>query len=107
MPATGLDRGTYRLALGILGVWRVAHLIAAEDGPWDVVVRLRNRAGQSQWGQLMDCFKCLSIWAAAPFALALGDSASERMMLWPALSAGAILLEQAMSGEVQLTDESD
>jgi hypothetical protein len=86
--------GFYRFLLGTLAVWRITHLLHAEDGPWDVVVRLRRRAGDGFWGQLLDCFYCLSVWIAAPLALFLGDKLSERILLWPALSAGAILLER-------------
>jgi hypothetical protein len=50
----------YRLLLGILAVWRITHLLNAEDGPWEVVVRLRRIAGEGFWGQLLDCFYCLS-----------------------------------------------
>jgi hypothetical protein len=88
----------YRLVLGILGVWRIAHLLSAEDGPWDVLVRLRRRAGSGLWGGLLDCFYCLTLWIAAPFALCLGQGWGERALLWPALSAGAILLERVTSG---------
>jgi hypothetical protein len=91
-------RAFYGLVVGILGVWRIAHLVTAEDGPWNVVGRLRTRAGSGQWGELMDCFKCLSIWVAAPFAVALGDTWSKRLLLWPTLSAGAIVLENACNG---------
>lgn len=84
----------YRFSLGILSVWRITHLLHAEDGPWHVVVRLRRRAGEGFWGQLLDCFYCLSVWIAAPLAFFLGDKPSERILLWPALSAGAILLER-------------
>ena len=35
----------YSFLLGILSVWRITHLLQAEDGPWAVVVRLRRRAG--------------------------------------------------------------
>jgi hypothetical protein len=93
-PAEGA-RALHALVVGILGVWRIAHLVAAEDGPWDVVVRLRTRAGSSQWGDLMDCFKCLSLWVAAPFAVVLGQNWSIRCLMWPALSAGAIVLDEA------------
>jgi hypothetical protein len=85
---------SYRFLLGMLSVWRMTHLLQAEDGPWDLVVRLRRRAGEGFWGQLLDCFYCLSMWIAAPLALFLGDKLSERILLWPALSAGAILLER-------------
>ncbi|MDO8636358.1 MAG: DUF1360 domain-containing protein [Dehalococcoidia bacterium] len=84
----------YWLLLGILGVWRVVHLLYAEDGPWDLFVRLRQLAGESFWGKLLDCFYCLSIWIAVPFALLLGDDWKQRLLLWPAISAGAILLER-------------
>jgi hypothetical protein len=85
----------YWLVLGVLSVWRVTHLLNAEDGPWQAVVRLRRLAGSGFWGELMDCFLCLSLWVSAPLALALGDSWKESLLIWPALSGGAILLERA------------
>lgn len=84
----------YWLVLGILCVWRLTHFVQAEDGPFDVVVRLRRRMGHGFWGQLLDCFHCSSVWIAAPFAWLLGQDWRERLILWPALSAGAILLER-------------
>lgn len=84
----------YWLILGVLAVWRLTHLLQAEDGPWDLVVRLRRAAGSGVWGRLLDCFHCLSLWVAAPAALLLGRSGKERIFLWLAFSGGAILLEQ-------------
>jgi hypothetical protein len=81
------------LILGVLGVWRIIHLLEAEDGPWNVVVRMRRIAGSGWLGAMLDCFHCLSLWIAIPFALILGESWLERL-LWPALSASAILLER-------------
>ena len=85
----------YRLAAGILVVWRITHLWQAEDKPWEIVVRLRRRAGVGFWGKLLDCFYCLSLWVAFPIALGLEDSWRHSILLWPALSGGAILLERA------------
>jgi hypothetical protein len=84
----------YRFLLMILFVWRITHLLSAEDGPWDMVVRLRRSAGDGFFGQLLDCFYCLSLWISAPLAFLQGEKISERILLWPALSAGAILLER-------------
>ncbi len=84
----------YHLLLGVLAVWRVTNLFNAEDGPWDIVVRFRQSIGEGFWGQLLDCFYCLSVWIAAPFAIYLGEKLDERILLWLALSAGAILLER-------------
>lgn len=78
-----------------LAIWRLTHLLQADDGPWNLMARLRFRAGTGFWGELLDCFYCLSLWIAAPFAVWLGTTAGERLLLWPALSAAAILLERA------------
>jgi hypothetical protein len=85
----------YELLLGSLAVWRLTHLLHAEDGPFDLVARLRAAAGAGVLGQLMDCFYCLSLWIAAPFALILADGAKDRALLWLALSGAAGLLERA------------
>lgn len=84
----------YRLILGILCVWRFTHLFYGEDGPWNVMVRVRKSVGNGFWGKLLDCFYCLSLWISAPFAYVLGQTATEQILLWPALSAGAIIIER-------------
>jgi hypothetical protein len=91
----------YFLTLGILAVWRITHLLNAEDGPWDLLVRFRRLAGTGVWGSLLDCFYCLSVWVAAPFAYGLGNDWKERLLLWPALSGGAILAERLTANRGQ------
>jgi hypothetical protein len=83
----------FRLIIAILATWRVAHLIAREDGPFDIVVRLRARAGDGVIGQLMDCPYCLSIWIAIPFAFMLANSILAGFVACLAISGGASLLE--------------
>jgi hypothetical protein len=83
------------IVVGTLAVWRVTHLLQAEDGPWNLLVRLRRLAGSGFWGQLLDCFYCLSMWVALPVALLLATSWREGVLLWLGLSGGAILLERA------------
>jgi len=80
------------VCVDILAVWRLTHLFQAEDGPWDVLVRFRLALGDSVAGRLLDCFKCLSLWVAAPVAWLTAQGWRERGLLWLALSAGAILL---------------
>lgn len=84
----------YWFVLGTLAVWRVTHLFNAEDGPADLLARLRRRMGSGFWGKLLDCFLCLSLWLAVPFAFLLAEGWRERLVLWLALSAGSILLER-------------
>jgi len=80
--------------IAILGVWRITHLLAVEDGPGEVIVRLRSITHTDAWGNLLDCFYCVSVWVAVPFAIAIGNAWMEQLLLWPALSGGAILLDR-------------
>jgi hypothetical protein len=84
----------YWFILGAFGVWRITHLLNAEDGPGEIFVRLRRLAGSGILGGVLDCFYCLSVWIAAPFAWLLASSWRERLFLWPALSGAAILIER-------------
>src|SRR6478735_1467758 len=85
----GDERFGARFALGVLATWRVTHLLAEEDGPGDLVVRLRSRAGNGWQGRLMDCFYCLSVWTAMPFALAVARRGRDTPVAVLALSGAA------------------
>ena len=87
----------YELILGSLAVWRLTHLLHAENGPWEILARLRGRLGASFWGQLVSCFYCLSLWVSAPVAYWLGHGWSQGAFLWLGMSAAAILLERVTS----------
>lgn len=87
------------LLVAVLVVWRVTHLLAAEDGPGGILAALRRAMGAGFWGELLDCFYCLSLWVALPPALLLGEGWRDRLLLWPALSGAAILLERATGRE--------
>jgi len=84
----------FGFVLGVFATWRVAHLLAHEDGPWDAVLRLRGAIGDGLWGRLLDCFHCLSLWVAAPTALAVARNPVEWLLAWLGLSGAACLLER-------------
>jgi hypothetical protein len=96
-----MEIGIAEFVVGAAAVWRVTHLLHAEDGPWDAFARLRKLAGKVGLGKMFDCFYCLSVWVAAPFAVAIGVDWKARVLLWAALSGAAILLERVTtrSGE--------
>lgn len=87
-----------RVLVAVLATWRVSHLVVAEDGPWDVVVRVRRWAGSGVLGRLMDCFYCASLWIAAPCALIVARELWAWLVVWLvvwlAVSGGACLLER-------------
>jgi hypothetical protein len=78
--------------LSTLAVWRISHLISQEDGPFDLVINVRKRIGQGFAGGLLDCFHCLSLWIAIPFAFFLCGSWTTGLITWLALAGAASLL---------------
>jgi hypothetical protein len=82
------------LILAALATWRVTHLLASEDGPADLIVKLRVALGNGFAGTLMDCFNCLSLWIAAPAALFVARTPLAWLLVWLALSGAACLLQR-------------
>jgi len=88
-------------AVATLAIWRLTHMLWAEDGPWEVFARLRKLAGPGAIGRILDCFNCLSLWVALPFAILLANGWLSGFILWLALSGGAILLERLTAERTQ------
>src|SRR5277367_6731074 len=84
----------YWFLLGSFAAWRITHLLASEDGPLKVFRHLRESVERTLLGDLVSCFYCLCVWVAFPLALLIASHWRERILLWPALSGAAILLEQ-------------
>jgi hypothetical protein len=78
----------------VIVVWRLTHLICAEDGPFDLIIKLRKLLGNSFFGKLMDCFYCLSIWIGLLCALYEGDNVWEIIILTLYYSGASLLLEK-------------
>ncbi len=83
------------VALAALATWRATHLLAREDGPFQVLARLRARLGTGFFAALMDCFACSSLWVAAPLAYLVTGDRRTWILLWLALSGAACLIERA------------
>lgn len=84
------------LLLGALATWRLASLLHAEDGPFDLFALLRDAAGSGFWGKMLACFRCTSLWAALPFAWMLAPDFGGFVLGCFALSAGAILVQERL-----------
>lgn len=73
-------------------VWRLTHLLQVEDGPFAIFERARVALRRASLAGTVDCFYCLSLWVAAPFAVALARSLTEFVLALFALSTFAILI---------------
>ena len=63
----------FQFFLMSLAVWRITHLFGKEDGPFNIIFIMRKKAGAGFFGSLLDCFYCLSVWIALPFAYWIGS----------------------------------
>lgn len=78
----------------VVVVWRLTHLISAEDGPFDLIFKLRKLFGNSFVGKLMDCFYCLSIWIGFLCAIYIGNTTIDVLFLTLFYSGASILVEK-------------
>lgn len=106
MLSTNLDPWL-RWVFAALAVWRITHLMALEDGPFDAMLRLRQSLGGSILGRLLECPFCLSLWVAVPFAAFLAGPPADRILAWLALSGATCLLERATATPVVITPVSE
>jgi hypothetical protein len=94
------------LLILILAVWRISSLLVNEDGPFNVLGRLRHRLGvrfdeysqpygENELAKALTCTWCTSIWVGVAFAVlyALAPTAVLICSLPFALSAGAIVVD--------------
>jgi hypothetical protein len=86
--------------LFVIIVWRVTHLLRAEDGPFDLLLKIRKILGKSVIGSLVGCFYCLSIWVGLAAALIEGDSSREILILTFYYSGASLLLEKLTNKEL-------
>lgn len=84
----------FNFILAVLATWRLSHLLSKEDGPFDIIYRVRVQLGHGFFGSLLDCFYCLSIWMAIPFAIWLGAGWKFWLLFTLAISGAACLLEK-------------
>lgn len=80
--------------LGTLATWRVSALLVREDGPYDLIARLRKATANTMAGRALECFYCTSLWVAAPPAFWLVGATWRWTVVWLALSGAASLLER-------------
>jgi len=99
------------LAIMVLATWRLSSLLSREDGPYNMLSRLRGKLGvvqnvnsepygTNEFARGLLCMWCNSVWVAAVMAImaCVIGLVDIRMVLYAifALSAGAILVEEVL-----------
>lgn len=84
----------FTFAIAALAVYRVSRMIADEEGPFSVFVRLRGLVPPDTWvGRGLECIMCVSFWAAFPAALLI-DGLHTWPLTWMALSSVTVLIRK-------------
>ena len=85
------------LILLSLAVWRVTALLVYDDGPRDVLVRLRDAIGGP-----LHCFWCTSVWVSLVASVAYRPvcmlSWREGLLWWWAIAGLSVLIDEARLG---------
>lgn len=92
----------------IFATYRVTQLLVYDDGPFDLIFKLRTKIGvynldqngesKSNLGKLFACPYCLGFWLAILAALAASRSIDSFIILWLAIAGGQAFLESANNG---------
>lgn len=89
-----------KYAILVVVVWRLTHLISQEDGPFDIIIRVRKLFGNSVIGKLMDCFYCLSVWIGCGVAFYAGwEGGAEEIIILTFYYSGASLLLEKLTNK--------
>lgn len=76
-------------------VYRVAYMIAFEEGPFDLFSRWREFVGQKDWiGRGFHCPLCMSWWLAGLAGLYLGETVVQSILYWFAVAGATLLLHK-------------
>jgi len=95
MRGAGLDTLARVLVAG-LAAWRVAFLLARENGPGDALLQLRRKFMRSAGERPIGCVKCVSVWLAVPLVLFVElEGWWARIVCWLAIAGVAALIDEA------------
>ena len=97
----------FSFVLAALAVWRLTHLIVNEDGPANLIARLRLRLERGFCARLVTCFECASMWISAPIAALVAPRALDWPLLWLAISGAACLLERLGTPPASVFEEDE
>lgn len=86
------------LLLSSLTVWRVAVFICYEEGPFDLMVRLRRLLVRGGLGRLAGCFHCTAFWISLVTVGAVYRPDVKSFFLVLAIAGGASMSERLLTG---------
>lgn len=99
-----------RLLLAVLATYRLASLLAREEGPFSVFDRLRAYLGaydydengmpETAWGRGISCVFCVGVYMAGLllFLVYLPTLTGDILLTWLGIAGGQVFLERLTNG---------
>lgn len=85
--------------VALLGVYRLSHMIAMEDGPFDVFALARDSVGQASWvGRGLHCPLCISFWLSLPMSWVIVPDVDALAFTWLGLAGACLMLHRLLYG---------
>jgi hypothetical protein len=100
-----------RVVVAALATWRLTQFLVIDDGPWDVVWRIRKSLGRyafvataadpriseisSGFGRFLECAHCVGKWVAVGMAV---------LVLWPSQWGDLFILAWGLAGAQSLVE---
>lgn len=98
----------FRFFLAALAIWRLAFLLAREDGPCRIFARVRQSLGSGFFADLFGCVKCLGMWISIPFAFFVGEGKwVELVVIWLALAGVTALIDELLRSPFEWQEATD
>jgi hypothetical protein len=83
----------------LLATYRLSHMIAMEDGPFDMFATARDAIGQASWvGRGFHCALCLSFWLSLPMAWVIVSDFDALAFTWLGIAGACLVLHRALYG---------
>lgn len=85
--------------LAVFAVFRLAHMMTREEGPFSLWQRLRNLFLADNWiGRGIRCLWCVSFWLALPAAWLITPS-RDLVWYWLGIAGAVVALDKATDHE--------
>lgn len=87
----------YWLVVSVLVTWRLSCLVCYDEGPFQVMVRVRAFFYSLGWNSLIECFHCVALWISLLVGLLVMDPCVEVFFVVLAIAGGSSMVERLLS----------
>jgi len=89
----GIEYNSCHFILAILVVWRLTRLLCFENGPFHMLLKIRELFYKLHLGNLIECFHCSALWVSIIIAPVMFGLAVKTIFIAVGTSGGASIIQ--------------